>query len=88
VRSGDGQTGPWTYTVGAGGETSDSFGSRGATSYDFSVFGPNGFLRTFTGGLQEGSANLTIKAIYDAESQGIALVIRNHGSSAGESQYL
>lgn len=82
VRSGDGQTGPWTYTVGAGDETSDSFGSRGASSYDFSVFGPNGFLRAFTGGLQEDSANLTIKAICDAESEGIALVIRNHGSGA------
>ena len=82
VRSGDGQTGPWTYTVGAGDETSDSFGGTGATSYDFSVFGPNGFLRAFAGGLAEGSANLTVEAIYDAQSEGIALVIRNHGSSA------
>ena len=82
VRSGDGQTGPWTYTVGGGDETSDGFGSAGATSYDFSVFGPNGFLRAFAGGLAEGSANLTVEAIYDAESEGIALVIRNHGSSA------
>jgi phospholipase C len=82
VRSGDGQTGPWTYTVGAGDETSDSFGIRGATSYDFSVFGPNGFLRTFAGGLGAGSANLTVNAIYDKESQGVALVIRNHSSSA------
>jgi phospholipase C len=82
VRSGDGQTGPWTYTVGAGDETSDSLGNTGATSYDFSVFGPNGFLRAFAGGLAEGSANLTVEAIYDAQSEGIALVIRNHGSSA------
>ena len=46
------------------------------------MFGPNGFLRAFAGGLAEGSANLTVKAIYDAESEGIALVIGNHGSSA------
>jgi phospholipase C len=81
VRSGDGQTGPWTYTVGAGDQTSDSFGTTGATSYDFSVFGPNGFLRTFGGGLAAGSANLTVNAIYDKESEGIAVVIRNDGSS-------
>jgi phospholipase C len=82
VRSGDGQTGPWTYTVGAGDETSDTFGSSGATSYDFAVSGPNGFLRTFAGGLAAGSANLTINAIYEKESEGIALVIRNQGSNA------
>ena len=82
VRSGDGQTGPWTYTVGAGDETSDSFGTSGATSYNFSVFGPNGFLRTFAGGLGAGSANLTVNAIYDQESEGVALVIRNHSTSA------
>ncbi len=81
VRSGDGLTGPWTYTVGAGDETSDTLGTGGAASYDFSVFGPNGFLRTFAGGLAAGSANLTVNAIYDQESEGIALVIRNHGSS-------
>jgi phospholipase C len=82
VRSGDGQTGPWAYTVGAADKTSDSFGTTGATSYDYSVFGPNGFLRTFAGGLAAGSANLTVNAVYDGESESIALVIRNHGSSA------
>jgi phospholipase C len=83
VRSGDGLTGPWTYTVGAGDETSDSFGS-GATLYDFSVFGPNGFLRTFIGSLAAGSADLTVNTIYDRESGGIALVIQNRGSSAAK----
>jgi phospholipase C len=82
VRSGDGLTGPWAYTVGAGDETSDSFGSTGATSYDFSVHGPNGFLRTFAGSLTAGSANISVNAIYDEDSEGIALVLRNHGSSA------
>jgi len=81
VRSGDGVTGPWTYTVGAGDETSDTFAS-GAGSYDLSVNGPNGFLRTFAGSFGTGSANLTVNAIFDRESEGIALVIRNLGSSA------
>ena len=82
VRSGDGQTGPWTYTVSAGDEASDTLGSRGAASYDLAVSGPNGFLRTFVGGLAAASANLTVTAIYDKESQAIALVIQNRGSSA------
>src|SRR5947199_92244 len=64
VRFGDGRNAPRTYTVGAGDETSDLFGTVGATSYDLSVAGPNGFLRTFAGGLAPGSANLTVQAIY------------------------
>jgi len=82
VRSGDGQTGPWTYTVSAGDEASDTLGTRGATSYDLAVSGPNGFLRTFAGGLAAAGANLTVTAIYDKESEAIALVIQNRGSSA------
>jgi len=82
VRSGDGQTGPWTYTVGTGDEASDNFGIRGATSYDLAVSGPNGFLRTLAGGLAASSANLTVNAIYEKGSEGITLVIRNQGSSA------
>jgi phospholipase C len=82
VRSDNGQSGPWTYTVGAGDETSDNFGSGGATSYDFAVSGPNGFLRTFAGGLAAGSANLTVNAVYEKDSESIALVIRSHGASA------
>ena len=81
VRSGDGQTGPWTYTVGAGDEASDNLAATGA-SYDLSVSGPNGFLRTFLGSLAADSAKLTVKTSYDGTSGGIALVIQNHGSSA------
>jgi hypothetical protein len=39
VRFGDGRSAPRTYTVGAGDETSDLFGTIGATSYDLSVSG-------------------------------------------------
>ena len=80
VRSGNGQ-GPWTYTVGAGDETSDTFGATGVTSYDLSVFGPNGFLRAFAGSLAARGANLTVQTIYDKESEGIALVIHNRTSN-------
>jgi phospholipase C len=82
VRFGDNSTAPRTYTVGAGDETSDLFGSIAATSYDLSVFGPNGFLRTFAGGLAPGSANLTVQTIYDRNAESVALVIRNDGSSS------
>ncbi len=81
VRSGDGLTGPWAYTVGAGGETSDSFGGSGNTSYDLSVFGPNGFLRTFAGSLAPASANLVVKATNFDESESILLLIQNQTSS-------
>jgi phospholipase C len=80
VRSGDGLTGPWTYTVGAGDETSGTFGASGNTSYNLAVYAPNGFLRTFAGSFAAGSANLSVKAIYDKDSGGIALLIHNHGS--------
>jgi len=82
VRFGDGSTAPRTYTVGAGHETSDRFGAVAATSYDLAVYGPNGFLRTFAGGLAPGNSNLQVSAAYDKHSGGIVLTIRNSGSSA------
>jgi phospholipase C len=80
VRSGDGSSGPWTYTIGAGDQASDIRGTVGATSYDLSVLGPNGFLRTFRGALQGDSGNVSVKAIYDRDMEAIAVLIRNEGS--------
>jgi phospholipase C len=82
VRFADGGTAPRTYTVGAGDEASDVFGATGATSYDLAVYGPNGFLRTFAGGLRPGSANLTVRASYEKDDESVTLQIRNHGSIA------
>jgi phospholipase C len=82
VRFGDGSTAPRTYTVGAGHETSDSFGTVAATSYDLAVYGPNGFLRTFAGGLAPGSAKLRVNEGYDKHTGGIVLEIHNEGASA------
>ncbi len=82
VRSGNGQTGPWTYTVGINDEVADNFGATGNTSYDLSVFGPNGFLRTFIGSFAAGSANLSVKSLYDNESEAITLQIQNNGKTA------
>ena len=80
VRFADGQTSPKTYTVGADEEASDTIPVNGQ-GYDLSVHGPNGFLRSFAGGLVTGNANLSVRAEYERESGGIALEIRNHRSS-------
>lgn len=82
VRSGDGLTGPWTYTVGAGDEVTDTFGASGNSSYHLAVYGPNGFLRTFAGSFGAGSANLSVRTIRDENSESIALLIENHGSDS------
>jgi phospholipase C len=82
ARFGDGVTSPKTYTVAAGDDVSDTVGLAGATSYDLSVFGPNGFLRTFVGGFKKASANLSVRAEYDCDSESISLEIHNHTSSA------
>jgi phospholipase C len=81
VRSGDGKTGPWTYTVGVRDEVSDNFGASTDTAYDLSVYGANGFLRTFAGSYGKGSANLTVKSTYETESEGIILEVHNHGKT-------
>jgi phospholipase C len=81
VRSADGLTGPWTYTVGAGDQTSGSFGANSAGLYGLSAHGPNGFLRAFAGSLASGSVNISVNTIYDTRSEAIALVIQNLGSS-------
>jgi phospholipase C len=67
--------------VGAGHEVSDTFSGSGG-AYDYAVYGPNGFFRAFAGGLVTGSANLSVKTIYDSRSEGVGLVIRNHTSDA------
>ena len=80
VYSGDGQTGPWTYTVGSNTEISDTWSitASGQTGYDLSVFGPNGFLRVFKGG---SVTNLESSTIYDGHRYGIVLEIHNRGQT-------
>jgi phospholipase C len=83
VRSGDGQTGPWSYTVGAGNSGWDTWDIKGAggNRYDLSVYGPNGFLRVFKGSVGAGSdANLDVKSSYDCQRLGITLHITNRAT--------
>ncbi|KAB1986441.1 phosphocholine-specific phospholipase C [Streptomyces triticiradicis] len=50
VTSGNRTDGPWTYTTEAGRTISDTWNSAySGGSYDLTVHGPNGFLRTFKG---------------------------------------
>jgi phospholipase C len=82
VRSGNDQDGPWTYTVGPGDELSDSwnFHASHETSYDLSVYGPNGFLRALKGSLAgHGKANVVVKTEYDPDHDAITLDIQNMG---------
>ena len=88
VRSADGQTGPWTYTVGGGDELTDTWNlkAKGQTAYDLSVYGPNGFFRTFKGSVAAiGNANLDVTATYHAgHDGGLTIDIQNRGAvSAG-----
>ncbi len=83
VRSGNTQTGPWTYTVGPHSEVSDKWiMASGQSAYDLSVYGPNGFLRAFRGSAAKGAANLqTYITSHDGQSQMI-LNIRNVGPTS------
>jgi phospholipase C len=84
VYSGNSQNGPWTYTVGSGAEISDtwSLSASGQTAYDLSVYGPNGFLRTFKGNISgRKSANVDVRGSYEIERGGITLDIQNRGES-------
>jgi len=81
VRSGDGVNGPWTYTVGARDHLSDNwnFAAQGQDKYDLSVYGPNGFVRVFKGGLRgKRGANLLTAATCEHEP-GITLEVLSRG---------
>ena len=80
VRSGDGLFAPRTYTVEPGKQPSGDWdvAAQGATDYDLSVYGPNGFFRGFKGGVAaQGRAKLDVQAAYDEQKGGITLNIVN-----------
>jgi phospholipase C len=85
VRSGNGQTGPWTYTVEPDERLSDTWPitANGRTAYDLAVYGPNGFFRSFKGSVSGSEkANLDVKSFYNLEHCGVALDIRNRSNAA------
>ncbi|GAA2246237.1 MULTISPECIES: phosphocholine-specific phospholipase C [Kitasatospora] len=66
--------GPWTYTVEAGRGLVGDWDVKGA--YDYSVHGPNGFLRQFKG--QAGSAGVELTTRRGGDGQ-LQLVLTNNG---------
>jgi phospholipase C len=82
VRSGNDQAGPWTYTVGSHDELGETwnFQATNQTEYDLTVYGPNGFLRGFEGGLSSGAADLSVRALYEPDHQAVVIEVRNDGS--------
>jgi len=76
VRSGNPADVVRTYTVEPGKHLSDTWNV--ASSYDLSVFGPNGFLRSFTGSIGSSAAVLDVVSKYGTQGRGsIALAITN-----------
>jgi phospholipase C len=85
VRSVANQSGPWTYTVGPAARLFDTWAvpANGEAAYDFSVYGPNGFLRTFKGNVAgEESANLVVKSAYDVSFDRTGITLDVHNRSA------
>jgi phospholipase C len=85
VRSGGAAHAPRSYTVEPQRSLSGAWGitSIGATEYDLSVHGPNGFLRSFRGGVAGARrANLMVRASYDPGSKSITLAITNLAAQA------
>jgi phospholipase C len=76
VRSGNPADVVRTYTVEPGKQLSDTWNV--ASSYDLSVYGPNGFLRSFEGSIGSGAAVLDVVSKYGTHGRGaIALAITN-----------
>lgn len=83
VRSGNTPTGPWTYTVEPYAQLADQWKfTDGQSTYDLSVYGPNGFLRTFKGNVAgKDHANLEISTSCDDAHSGITLRIANRAAA-------
>lgn len=80
VRSGSDAHPPRTYTVEPNKSLSDTWnlGAIGLANCDLSIYGPNGFLRTFTGTVSSlRQAQLGVRLVYDEKEGNIILVITN-----------
>jgi phospholipase C len=85
--TGNTSTGPWGYTVEAGKSLSDvwNVAANPNGAYDLSVYGPNGFLRSYQGGVTAGRANLDVDSRYrDDGGVGIVVTIVNRGTASAK----
>ncbi|MFJ2830418.1 phosphocholine-specific phospholipase C [Streptomyces sp. NPDC087263] len=76
VTSGNRTDGPWTYTTEAGKKVDDTWNSAYSNgSYDLTVHGPNGFLRTFRGPGRKAGPEVTARRVGD----NVELTLTNKG---------
>lgn len=75
---------PWTYTVGAGRELSESWDISASPNgaYDFTVHGPNGFHRRATG--HAGLAGVEVQVRRPGRSEHVQLILVNKGAEPVE----
>jgi phospholipase C len=78
VTSANRTDGPWTYTAGAGKRLTAGWSTTGTGgAYDFSVFGPNGFLRQFKGGTAGSGLEVTARP----DGGDLRLILTNAGDA-------
>ncbi|GII30067.1 phosphocholine-specific phospholipase C [Planotetraspora mira] len=87
VTSANGLGGPWTYTVEAGKTLTGTWTppKKNQGAYDLSAFGPNGFLRTFTGRIPAKGTNPAAPEVavgYDAALGNVTLTLTNRGGAS------
>jgi phospholipase C len=79
-QAGIGAAGPWTFTI-APDHKADQVWSMGTgASYDFSVYGPNGWYRRYQGVLASHTANLVVEPDETSCEDALTLTIHNRGS--------
>jgi phospholipase C len=80
-QAGVGALGPWTFTI-APEHRADNVWSLGTgVTYDFSVYGPNGWYRRFKGTLAPSAANLVIEPDEAMYEDALRLTIHNRGDT-------
>jgi phospholipase C len=79
ARSAEAAAGPWSYTVEAGKSLAASLKLPASGDYGFSIHGPNGFLRTFKGGVGSSRVDLEVCVRYEPVLAGIVVSIVNRG---------
>ncbi|WP_333679107.1 phospholipase C, phosphocholine-specific [Dyella sp.] len=77
VRSGHAPDGPWYYTVEA--EKSLAAAWPAQAAYEWHVYGPNGFVRSFKGDGSSRKTSLQLASRYHREGGGLLLTLVNEG---------
>jgi phospholipase C len=83
VRSDNPLDAPRDYTVEPHKRLDDTWdvAAIGASGYGVSVHGPNGFLRSFKGGVAQSRARLDVRATYNEASMVVTLNVKNDGNA-------